>query len=258
MADTYAQKRHRSIGNCTYRIFYRCKLLYQWWYTGWHRKKRSQLCTVIFKKSFNVWRWYFAGVLNIQFRAWVMNFIRIGQYLFMLFVPIDMKIKITFLPAVFIGTRERKDLHQPEPQRSVSALTAQGCSLLCPLISCLMWLGCSLATFSVELLQTHEPLLRSTSTRLAPTVHSMSSSPEDRGVWWPLISFLTKQQRLARSSLSRSNRGGWRSVLDNAGWMELMVGRQQLLFQGRIDRVLTCSVPKKKTMSVCHWKRYLR
>ena len=82
----------------------------------------------------------------------------------------------------FIGTRERKDLQQPEPQRSVSALSAQHCSLLCPVIFCLMWLGCPLATFSVELLQTHEPPLRSTST-LAPTVHFMSSSPEDRGVW---------------------------------------------------------------------------
>ena len=30
-----------------------------------------------------------------------MNFIRIGQYLFMLFVPIDMEIKIPFLPVFF-------------------------------------------------------------------------------------------------------------------------------------------------------------
>ena len=49
--------------------------------------------------------------------------------------------KNTFLPAFFWNT-ERKDLQQPEPQRSVSALTAQHCSLLCPVISCLMWLGC--------------------------------------------------------------------------------------------------------------------
>ena len=64
---------------------------------------------------------------------------------------------MTFLPA-FYGTRERKDLQQPEPQRSVSALTARYCSLLCPVISCLMWLGCTLATFSVEILQIPEPL----------------------------------------------------------------------------------------------------
>ena len=38
---------------------------------------------------------------------------------------------------------------------------------------------------------------------------------------------------------------GDNAVRDNADWMELMVGRQQLLFQGRMDRVLTCSVQKK-------------
>ena len=79
-----------------------------------------------------------------------------------------------FFVIFFIVTRERKDLQQSEPQRSVSALTAEHCSLLCPLISCLMWLECPSATFSVEL-KTHERLLRSTST-LALAVHSMSST----------------------------------------------------------------------------------
>ena len=69
-----------------------------------------------------------------------------------------------FFASLFIGTRERKDLQQPEPQRSDCALTAQHCSLLCPVISCLMWLGCPLATFSVELLQDSWTSLKSTST----------------------------------------------------------------------------------------------
>ena len=77
-----------------------------------------------------------------------------------------------FFATFFIGTWAKEDLQQPEPQRSVSALTAQHCSLLCPVISCLMWLGCPFTTFSVELLQTHEPLL----TR-APLGYSAERAP---------------------------------------------------------------------------------
>ena len=67
--------------------------------------------------------------------------------------------KYHFFASFFNGTRERKDLQQPEPQRSVSALTAQHCYLLCPVISCLIGhVESPLVTFSVELLQMPEPL----------------------------------------------------------------------------------------------------
>ena len=112
-----------------------------------------------------------------------------------------------FFASFFIGTCERKDLQQPEPQRSVSALTAQHCSLLCPVISCLMWLGCPLATFSVELLQTHEPLLT-----LAGTGHFASFHGTGGGGWYdpplavsPLIELELrgKNERVARRETKR-------------------------------------------------------
>ena len=113
--------------------------------TGWPRKNVPNFAQ-LFSRSLSR---YEGGILqvywtsNLEHVRWISSVlvnILLCQYLVMLSVPIDMV--IIFFASFFIGTRERKDLQQPAPQRSVSALTALHCSLLCPMISCLMWLGC--------------------------------------------------------------------------------------------------------------------
>ena len=139
--------------------------------------------------------------------------------------------KLRFCQFFFIGARERKYLQQPQ----ASSLRFHYPLLFLIVSSDFLSHVAGMAIDHLQrwALTVSWTSLRSTST-LAPTqLHSMGSSPDGGGSMvaahcHPFDKATASSEELPEWIYS----WGWGSVLlrDHAGWMELMAGRQQLLF----------------------------